>query len=136
MFGHIAAMIYGETTMLQESVSQERSIEWLRHAAAQSRPLFEERRRHGWEIARRAAERLRERYGVTRVRVFGSLLYPSRFDSMSDIDLAVEGLDIDSYWSAVADVYFFDDEISVELVDRDSCSEAVWSVVEREGVDI
>lgn len=73
---------------------------------------------------------------MTRVRVFGSLLYPSRFDSMSDIDLAVEGLDIDSYWSAVADVYFFDDEISVELVDRDSCSEAVWSVVEREGVDI
>ena len=123
-------------SMLQESADRKRSVEWLRHAALQSRPLFEERRQRGWEVARRAARWLRERYGATRVRVFGSLLYPSRFDFRSDIDLAVEGLDIKHYWEAVTHLYFFDDEISVELVDQDSCSETIWAVVGREGVDV
>ena len=123
-------------TMLEESADRERSVEWLRYAAVQTRPLFEERRQRAWEVARRAASWLRERYGVTRVRVFGSLLYPSRFDSRSDIDLAVEGLDISNYWEAVTHLYFFDDAISVELVDQDSCSEALWAVVEHEGVDV
>jgi predicted nucleotidyltransferase len=101
-----------------------------------SRPLHEERRQHGWEIARRAADRLRQKYGVTRVRVFGSLLHPSDFDSRSDIDLAVEGLDIASYWTAVTELYFFDEQIPIELADPDSCPDAVWKAVELEGVDV
>jgi predicted nucleotidyltransferase len=101
-----------------------------------SRPSFEERRQYGWQIARQAANWLREKYGVTRVRVFGSLLHPPEFDSRSDIDLAVEGLDIGSYWAAVTELYFFDDEISIELVEPDSCPDAVWSVAELEGVDV
>ncbi len=122
--------------MRQKSGTQEQHIEWLRHAAVMSQPLFEERRQYGWEIARQAANRLREKYGVTRVRVFGSLLHPSHFDSRSDIDLAVEGLDVGSYWAAVAELYFFDKEISIELVEPRSCPDAVWSAVELEGVDV
>lgn len=122
--------------MPDESSTRERHVEWLRHAATIASPLCEDRRRHGWEVARRAAEMLREKYGVTRVRVFGSLLHPLHFDSRSDIDLAVEGLDIGSYWAAVAELYFFDKEIAIELVDPDSCPDGVWKAVELEGVDV
>ena len=66
----------------------------------------------------------------------GHFLHPSHFDSRSDIDLAVEGLDVGSYWAAVAELYFFDKEISIELVEPRSCPDAVWSAVELEGVDV
>ena len=79
---------------------------------------------------------MRERYRVSRVRVFGSLLHPTQFHARSDIDLAVEGLKVQDYWDALADVLFLDSEIAVDLVDAGACSPAVWAMVEREGVDL
>jgi len=110
-------------------------IGWLRQAA--SRPVVkDESYDHAWEVARTAATLLKERYGVSRVRVFGSLLYEGRFHRGSDIDLAVEGLKIDDYWKALAEVLFLDDHIQVEIVDRSICRPEIWDVVEHEGVDV
>lgn len=114
----------------------EQYVEWLRRSAVQPDSPPDEQLAHAWEIANRAAQLLRERYNVSRVRVFGSLLHPNHFHSRSDVDLAVEGLAVHDYWDALADVLFLDDEIAVDLVDPDTCPPAIWARVEDEGVDL
>lgn len=66
----------------------------------------EERRRveKAMAEARRAAELLAERYGVTRVLLFGSLVSKRRFRPESDIDLAVEGLAPKRFFTADAEL--------------------------------
>jgi predicted nucleotidyltransferase len=115
---------------------RERHIEWLRCASTRRQSSLESHMTHAWQTARRVAQLLRERYGVNRVRVFGSLLDPNYFHAGSDIDLAVEGLAIHDYWDALADVLFLDDKITIDLVDPDTCLPAVWTNVESEGVDL
>jgi predicted nucleotidyltransferase len=121
-------------TESQQTDAREQYIEWLRRSATQARPVAEERLAHAWQIARQAAQLLRERYGVPRVWVFGSLLHPGRFHTGSDVDLAVEGLAVEDYWDALADVLFLDDKITIDLIDPDTCPSDIWADVEREGV--
>jgi predicted nucleotidyltransferase len=115
---------------------QEQHIKWLRRASEQQKGLAEERLTRAWQVAHTAAQILRERYGVSRVRVFGSLLEPSRFHADSDVDLAVEGLASSDYWDALADILFLDDEITIDLIEASSCPPAIWATVERKGVDL
>lgn len=122
--------------MPQQSAMHEQYVEWLRRSAVQPDSPPDEQLAHAWEIANRAAQLLRERYNVSRVWVFGSLLHPNHFHSRSDVDLAVEGLAVHDYWDALADVLFLDDEIAVDLVDPDTCPPAIWARVEDEGVDL
>ncbi len=122
--------------MSQKQTAHKQHIEWLRRSSTQHQPLLEDRVAHAWQIAHQVVQLLREKYGVDRVRVFGSLLYTNEFHARSDIDLAVEGLTIRDYWDALADVLFLDDDIVIDLVDPDTCRPAVWSHVEREGVDV
>ena len=119
-----------------QAAVRERHIEWLRRASRRRRAVPEDQLAHAWRVARKAAQILRERYGVKRVRVFGSLLHPERFHAESDVDLAVEGLTAQEYWDALADVLFLDDKVAVELVDSETCPKAIWATVEREGVDL
>ena len=122
--------------MSQQPTVRERYIDWLRDSVTRHHPLPEKRLDRAWQIARRAARLLRERYGVPRVRVFGSLLHPGRFHIDSDVDLAVEGLAVGDYWDALADVLFLDDEITIDLVDPDMCPRDIWARIEREGVEL
>jgi uncharacterized protein len=69
---------------------------------------------------------LRERYGVTEVRLFGSLAHATcRADS--DVDLAVSGLDKDRYFEALADAM----RILGAPVDLVSLEEAPDCLIER-----
>jgi len=88
------------------------------------------------EAARTAADLLRRRYGATRVRLFGSALYPERFHERSDMDLAVEGLAPQDYLSAWALVNGPGAKFEIDLVDPHDCSPYIWEAVEREGVDV
>lgn len=115
---------------------QEIHIRWLRQGVARPVARDKELYTRAWGVARVAALLLRERYRVTRVRVFGSLVHRGHFHPGSDIDLAVEGLPAVDYWEAVTAVLFLDDRIPVELVDRAVCRPEVWEAVEREGVDL
>lgn len=123
-------------SMPQEAAVREQYVAWLRDSVTRHRPLPEERLVRAWQVARRAARLLRERYSVPRVLVFGSLLYPERFHSSSDVDLAVEGLAVGDYWDALADILFLDDEITVDLVDSDMCPPDIWTRIGREGVEL
>jgi len=115
---------------------QETYIRWLRHSVTEPVTRDQELHARAWDVARAAARLLRERYQVTRVRAFGSLVHPERFHRDSDVDLAVEGLPPDDYWDAVTAALFLDKHIPVELADEAECHPRVWEAVEREGVDL
>jgi predicted nucleotidyltransferase len=120
---------------MQETDTQETYVRWLKQSALRDDDN-EERYQHAWEVAKKAAKLLRERYAVNRVRVFGSLTHKGSFHQGSDIDLAVEGLKISDYWEALTSVLFLDDQIFVEIADRAICRPELWKVVEQEGIDL
>jgi predicted nucleotidyltransferase len=126
----------GEVKIPQQQTTRKQHIKWLRRSSVHQRPLLEERLNRAWQAARQATQLLRERYGVSRVRVFGSLLYPNQFHIRSDVDLAVEGLAVHDYWDALADVLFLHEDVTIDLVDPDSCSPVLWAAIEQEGVDL
>ncbi|MBM4201523.1 MAG: nucleotidyltransferase domain-containing protein [Gammaproteobacteria bacterium] len=73
---------------------------WRRALSAQARQR-QEMERVAWEEVRRIAAVLRDQFGATRVIVFGSLVR-GRFTERSDLDLAVEGLDAERFFAALA----------------------------------
>ena len=120
---------------MPEEEKEQTYIRWLQqntHHSSASQELYE----HAWKAARKAAQLLKNQYGVDRVRVFGSLVHEGRFHTGSDIDLAVEGLKPADYWQALTSVMFLDDQVSIEMVDRATCRPEIWSAVEQEGVDL
>ncbi len=89
----------------------------------------------GWEVAQKAAALLKERFGASRVVVFGSLLRPEVFDERSDVDLAAWGVADDKYIRAVAAVTALDREISVDLVQMEQARSSI-SIQVKAGVEI
>jgi predicted nucleotidyltransferase len=95
-----------------------------------------ERRDRAWEVARTAANLLRERFGATRVVVFGSLAHDEWFTRWSDIDLAAWGISPDAFFRAVAEVTGLSAEFKVDLVDPHDCRPAMRQSIDREGVAV
>jgi len=100
------------------------------------RPEIEERRSRAWALARRAADILRERFGVKRVVVFGSLIHKGCFTPWSDVDLAVWGLHPEDTFKAMSLLQDLDEDIEVNLVDIQSCTPSLRAVIESEGVEV
>ncbi len=95
-----------------------------------------ERWERAWEVARTAAQLLRQRFGSKRVVVFGSLTQRAWFTPWSDIDLAAWGISPDQFYRAVAAVTGLSPDFEVDLVDPESCRSALRERIEREGVDL
>lgn len=89
-----------------------------------------------WELARRAAALLKERFGAQKVVVFGSLTDRSRFTQWSDVDLAVWGVPDEQFYAAVGAVTGLSRDFMVDLVDAGDCSERMRRSIESEGVQI
>ena len=85
-------------------------------------------------VARTAADLLHERFGASRVVVFGSLAHDEWFTRWSDIDLAAWGIPPGAFFRAVAAVTGLSAEFKVDLVDPHDCRPALRRVIEREGV--
>ncbi len=87
----------------------------------QSRKADEALLQRAWQTVHRSAEMLYTDFGATQVAVFGSLVKKGSFSKWSDIDMAVWGIPVDRYFSALWQV----DEISglfkVNLVDFENC---------------
>ncbi len=87
---------------------------------AQSEQISEQidvRFERAWTVARQAASLLKEKYGIDKVWLFGSLLTRRRFHRQSDIDLAVWTLDDDSWLGAIGDLQELDSEFRIEVVE-------------------
>jgi predicted nucleotidyltransferase len=94
------------------------------------------RRRQAWRVARHAAQLLRERYGASKVVLFGSLAHDAWFTSWSDIDLAAWGISPECFYSAVATVTGLSSTFKIDLVDGDACRSSLRMTVEREGIEL
>lgn len=89
-----------------------------------------------WVIARRAADLLREKFGVTRIVVFGSLVHPGCFTRWSDIDLAAWGIAPEDTLRAIGAVMDLETPYEINLVDIQTARPAILKIIEREGIDI
>ena len=102
---------------------------------AQSKYL-EERRAKALELAKKASFLLRQRYGAKRVVVFGSLARKKAFSACSDIDLAAWGIAPDKFFSAVAAVTGLSPDFKIDLVEPDTCREAMRDSILKHGIEI
>ena len=89
-----------------------------------------------WELARKSARLLKEKFGATRVVVFGSLVHEGCFTRWSDIDIAAWGINPESTFKAVAEVMGLSPEIEINLVDVSMCKPSILKVILKEGVEL
>ncbi|MBW4581534.1 MAG: nucleotidyltransferase domain-containing protein [Tildeniella nuda ZEHNDER 1965/U140] len=76
------------------------------------------RQQHGLQVAHQAAQLLKEKFGATRIVLFGSLLDLNRLHPQSDIDLAAWGLHEQDYLHAVSQLLDLSD-FSIDLIEAE-----------------
>ncbi len=104
-----------------------------RRCSVLEKQILFRRYRHAWELARQMSDLLKERFGASRVVVFGSLVRKELFHRRSDVDLAVWDLDENIYYRAVGQLLYLDSEISMDLVRIEEASDSLRSRIEKEG---
>jgi len=120
-------------------LTPEEIAEYRRAARARwerEREELARRLERAWEVARAAARLLRERFGATRVVVFGSLVHDGCFTPWSDVDIAAWGICPKDTFRAIGAAMDLDPEIEVSLVDVGACRPSLLAVIEEEGVDL
>jgi predicted nucleotidyltransferase len=125
-------------TALDLSPEERRSFhpaDTIRQRNIERREEIEARRDQAWQLARRAAELLKNEFGAARVVVFGSLAHEDWFTPWSDVDLAAWGIPPSRYFEAVAALSDLDSEMKIDLVDPESCRPKLRDTIEREGVE-
>ena len=94
------------------------------------------RMKKGWNLARLAAQVLREQYHAQRVAVFGSLLQETSFNEWSDVDVAAWGIPPELTFRAIGAVMDLDPSFEINLVDANTCSQSLLNTIDQEGVDL
>lgn len=84
--------------------------------------------------AKAAARMLEEKYGATRVVLFGSLAHQAWFDDHTDVDIAVVGAD--DYWKAWGDVEKFFPKRKIDLIDWDMATDGLRRTINEDGIDL
>lgn len=94
------------------------------------------RRQLAWQIARQAAQLLRQEFNVSRVVVFGSLARQGSFNRWSDIDIAAWGIAPENTFRAIGAMMDLQAEISVNLVDVNTARSSLLAAIERDGISV
>ena len=122
---------------LTEEIRQEIIAEVL--AARENREQFllemKQRQKKGLELAKKCANFLKEKYGVSKVVLFGSLLDYEQMTPHSDIDLAVWGLPEKDYFKAVGFLLEIADNFSIDLVEIQHARSYILSAI-NQGVEL
>ena len=82
----------------------------------QNRKVDEALLQRAWHTAHRIAAMLYEDFEATKVAVFGSLAEKDSFSKWSDIDIAVWGIQGDTYLDAVWKTRHFSSEFKIDLI--------------------
>jgi uncharacterized protein len=122
----------GELTA--EELAQYRAAARQRHQV--ERVALARREQQAWELARRAATLLRDRFRAERVVVFGSLVHSGCFTEWSDVDIAAAGIHPRDTLRAMELVQGLSASIAVNLVDLAACSSSLRSVVDQDGIPL
>lgn len=91
------------------------------------------RRQKAGELAKQAAIILKDKFHVKKVVVFGSLLREYCFNLWSDVDIAAWGIAPQYTLLAMEMVRDLSQEIDINLVDIETCSQELKKVIETEG---
>jgi len=121
------------TQPTEESETLEVYRAHARHLQAEKDQSIAKRRLDALEVARQAADVLKNQFGATSVVLFGSLAHNHWFSTTSDIDLAVTGVDPDSYFFAVAQLQIIHMDFKIDLVLRDRCKPSLAQQIAIEG---
>lgn len=114
----------------------ERYRQAARHRAHRALKDVALRRDRAMELARRAAQLLRERFGATRVVVFGSVVREGCFTAWSDVDMAAWGLKPSDTYLAIGVIHGLDPTIEMNLVDMSICPPSLSAVIEAEAREL
>jgi predicted nucleotidyltransferase len=122
---------------LTEERKQEIIAEVLAARANREQFLLEmkQRQKEGLDIAKKCANFLKEKYRVTKVVLFGSLLDYEKMTPHSDIDLAVWGLPEKDYFKAVGFLLEIADNFSIDLVEIQNVRPYILSAIDQ-GVEL
>ena len=90
----------------------------------------------GWKAAQQAAKLLKKKFGAQRVALFGSMVHDGCFTRWSDVDIAAWGIPPHNTFRAVGAVMGISQDIKINLVDVETCSPSLLSVIEQEGKEL
>jgi len=102
----------------------------------QRRLQLDHHKQLAWSAARRAAQLLRDQFGVTRVVIFGSLANEDCFTIWSDVDIAAWGIAPEQTFRAIGAARDVSKDIEVNLVDVTTCRSAIRHAIKQHGVDL
>ena len=91
---------------------------------------MKQRQKEAWKIAQSCAQILKQKFGVQRVVLFGSMLNHELISSHSDIDLAVWGLSEKDLWKAGAAIEKGHDFI-IDLVEAENQKPHILNAINR-----
>jgi predicted nucleotidyltransferase len=111
---------------------------WQTLANYQKDPKTVERRLLAWKLARIASKILKEKYGATKVVLFGSLANEKRFTPWSDIDLSVSGLPPQDYYQAAGEIMDLGlaKGLKIDVLDTADCPLSMRKRIKREGIEL
>lgn len=89
-----------------------------------------------WELIPELTTLLRDRFGATEIKVFGSAIKADYFALDSDIDLAVWGIPKGQYYDAFLAVMDYNEEFQVDLVNPDTCRPWILESIDEEGITV
>jgi hypothetical protein len=106
--------------------------------AAAEQATDAERRPHWWEVARRAASELRERFGFGRLVVIGDLLHPQPLNLWSAITLVAFDLkQTQRSWDVSQFLYEkYRDEPDIHLIEYEHATRSEKEAVAAAGVEL
>ena len=109
-----------------------------RHRNRPATPAASERKEHKGLLTRvrKAADVLKQQFGVRRVVLFGSLAHRAWFDSDTDVDLAVEGLHVQDYWQAWKVVEDIIGDRPVDMVEIERAKPSLRQSIIRSGIEL
>lgn len=87
-----------------------------------------------WVLAKKAAQLLKEEFGVQKVMAFGSITQRDLYHACSDLDIAVWGLDEKIYYRAVARLLELDPAERIDLVRIEDARDSLRDAILQEGV--
>ncbi|NEZ54951.1 nucleotidyltransferase family protein [Adonisia turfae] len=89
-----------------------------------------------WELIPELTALLRNRFGATQVKVFGSAIKADYFSLDSDIDLVAWGIPSEQYYDAFLAVMDYSEEFKVDLVNPGTCRPWIMESIEEEGIEV
>jgi predicted nucleotidyltransferase len=93
----------------------------------------EKRREKAWRSVQLASNLLKEKFGVTKVMVFGSLIHQDCFTVWSDVDIAAWGLSTLDTFKAMGEVRELDESIEINLIDINIFQSSLLERILQEG---